>query len=157
MKELCVVHLVRAYHSIEPFRCFLESYRQNPGVIEHDLLIVFKGFGQPQDIAEYHELLAPFRYTTIDVSDEGFDITAYFAAVNRYSEHYRYFCFLNSYYEMMGLKTEVKPVDRRGMGGNMLRPLYSGLANTKAEKLGITLPRWKESLGKYLKTKHGTE
>ena len=97
MKELCVVHLVRAHNSIELFRRFLESYRQNPGAIEHDLLIVFKGFGQPQDTAEYRELLAPFRYATLDVSDEGFDITAYFAAVNRYSEHYRYFCFLNSY------------------------------------------------------------
>jgi len=97
MKELCVVHLVRAHNGIEPFRRFLESYRVNPGGIEHDLLIVFKGFGQPQDTAEYRELLVPFRYATIDVSDEGFDITAYFAAFKRYSEQYRYFCFLNSY------------------------------------------------------------
>lgn len=97
MKELCVVHLVRAHNGIEPFRRFLESYRANPGGIEHDLLIVFKGFGQPQDTAEYRELLAPFHYATLDVSDEGFDITAYFAAFKRYSEQYRYFCFLNSY------------------------------------------------------------
>jgi len=97
MKEICVVHLVRAYNGIEPFRRFLESYQQNSDTIEHDLLIVFKGFGQPQDTAEYRELLSPFPYATLDVSDEGFDITAYFAAVNRYSEYYRYFCFLNSY------------------------------------------------------------
>lgn len=97
MKELCVVHLVRAQNGIEPFRCFLESYREKPGGIEHDLLIAFKGFGRPQDTAEYRKLLEPFRYTSIDISDEGFDITVYFAAVNRYSEHYRYFCFLNSY------------------------------------------------------------
>lgn len=97
MKELCVVHLVRAHNGIEPFRCFLESYRANPGGIEHDLLIVFKGFGEPQDTEEYRELLVPFRYATLDVSDEGFDITAYFAAFKRYSKQYRYFCFLNSY------------------------------------------------------------
>lgn len=97
MKEICVVHLVRAHNGIEPFRHFLESYRENPGGIKHDLLIVFKGFGQPQDTAEYRKLLVPFVHTTLDVSDEGFDITAYFAAVNRYSEQYRYFCFLNSH------------------------------------------------------------
>ena len=97
MKELCVVHLVRAHNGIEPFRRFVESYRVNPGGIEHDLLIVFKGFGQPQDTAEYRELLVPFRYATLDISDEGFDITAYFIAFKRYSEQYRYFCFLNSY------------------------------------------------------------
>lgn len=96
MKELCVVHLVRALNSIEPFQRFIDSYRENPGWIEHDLLIVFKGFDQPQDTAEYRELLAPFRHTTLEVPDEGFDITAYFTVLNRYSEQYRYFCFLNS-------------------------------------------------------------
>ena len=97
MKELCVVHLVRAQNGIEPFRRFLESYLANPGGIEHDLLIVFKGFAQPQDTAEYLELLAPIRHTTFQVSDEGFDITAYFSVAKRYSEQYRYFCFLNSF------------------------------------------------------------
>ena len=97
MKELCVVHLVRAQNGIEPFRRFLESYRGNPGGIEHDLLIVFKGFARPQDTAECRELLAPFRHAAFNVSDEGFDITAYFSVVKRYSEQYRYFCFLNSY------------------------------------------------------------
>lgn len=97
MKNICVVHLVRAHNGMEPFRRFLESYRANPGGIEHDLMIVFKGFTQRQDTAEYLELLSTLRYTTFDVSDNGFDITAYFAVVKRYSEQYRYFCFLNSF------------------------------------------------------------
>jgi hypothetical protein len=97
MKQICVVHLVRAHNGIEPFRHFIESYRANPGGVEHDLLIVFKGFNQPQDTAEYRELLSPFDYSTLDVSDEGFDVTAYFAAAKRYAEEYRYFCFLNSF------------------------------------------------------------
>lgn len=96
-KELCVVHLVRAQNGIEPFKRFLESYRENPGGVEHDLLIVFKGFNRPQDTREYRELLAPIKHATFDVSDEGYDITAYCSVVKRYSEQYRYFCFLNSY------------------------------------------------------------
>ena len=35
---------------------------------------------------------------------------------------------------------EVKPVDRGGVSGEMRRPSYSALANTKATELGITLP-----------------
>ena len=34
---------------------------------------------------------------SLEISDEGFDITAYFTAVERYSGQYRYFCFLNSF------------------------------------------------------------
>lgn len=97
MKELCVVHLVRAKNGIEPFKRFLESYQAAPGGIGHDLLILFKGFGRSQDTSEYRELLSSFKYETFEVPDQGFDITAYFAAANRFSEQYRYFCFLNSY------------------------------------------------------------
>ena len=84
MKKICVVHLVRAQNDIAPCMRFLESYKQNPGGIEHDLLIVFKGFSHPQDTAEYRELLASFRYAALYISDEGFDITAYFAAAQRF-------------------------------------------------------------------------
>ena len=97
MKELCVVYLARAHNGIEPFRNFLESYRKNPGGIEHDLLIVFKGFSNPQDNGAYLALLTPYQYAMFNISDQGLDITAYFAAVERYSEQYRYFCFLNSF------------------------------------------------------------
>lgn len=97
MKEICVVHLVRAQNGIDPFKQFLYSYRANRGGAKHDLLIIFKGFDHPQDIEKYRVLLNPFQYLTLEISDEGFDITAYFAAVERYSDKYKYFCFLNSY------------------------------------------------------------
>lgn len=97
MKEICVVHLVRAQNGTEPFVRFLKSYRQNPGGIEHDLLIVFKGFNNPNELSEYELLLENFKYLSFKVTDEGFDFTVYFAVVNRYSEQYQYFCFLNSY------------------------------------------------------------
>ena len=97
MKELCVVHLVRTGNSIESLKGFLDSYHVNPGEIEHDLLIVFKGFQQREEMSIYRELLAPFRHLELDIPDEGFDITAYLNAVNRYSDQYRYFCFVNSH------------------------------------------------------------
>ncbi len=63
--------------------------------------------------------------------------------------------FSKTIYDIMGLNVEVKPVDRRGLSGEMRRPLYSVLANTKAKALGIALAQWRDGLGRYLKKKYG--
>ena len=60
MKEICVVHLIRAHNGIEPFVQFLDSYKKNKGGIDHDLLIVFKGFENSHDKMEYERLLAGY-------------------------------------------------------------------------------------------------
>ncbi len=65
-----------------------------------------------------------------------------------------WFEFTKAIYELLGLKTKVLPVDRGGLTGDMRRPLYSALANTKASSLGIELPHWRDALGRYLKLKY---
>lgn len=97
MKELCLVHLARAHNGIEPFMNFLDSYRENRGGIDHDFLVVFKGFERQEDAEAYRKLLAPLPHLSLEISDEGLDISAYFKAVERHSGQYRYFCFLNSF------------------------------------------------------------
>lgn len=62
--------------------------------------------------------------------------------------------FTKAIYEILDLNIQVKPIDRRGMSGDMRRPLYSVLANTKAKTLGITLPRWQDGLRSYLRRKY---
>jgi len=59
-------------------------------------------------------------------------------------------------YEIMGLSVKVTPLDRGGKNGDMRRPLYSALANTKARSLGIILPHWRDALESYLKEKHNS-
>jgi dTDP-4-dehydrorhamnose reductase len=56
--------------------------------------------------------------------------------------------------EIMGLRSEVIPVDRGGRTGKMRRPLYSVLANTRARALGIRLRPWREALADYLAAKY---
>lgn len=119
MKELCVVHLVHAQNGTEPLRYFLESYRQNPGGIDHDLLVVFKGFISAGAKAEHLKSLTSFRYVTLDVPDIGYDITAYFAVAGRYASEYRYFCFLNSFSVIQGREWLTKlynHISRPGIG-----------------------------------------
>ncbi len=61
--------------------------------------------------------------------------------------------FTKAIYEIIGLNMDLRPVDRGGKSGDMRRPLYSVLANTKAKALGIELPHWRNGLERYLKVK----
>ena len=65
-----------------------------------------------------------------------------------------WFEFTKAIYEIMNLDVKVRPVDRGGMSGEMRRPLYSALANTKARALGITLPHWRDALERYIREKY---
>ena len=65
-----------------------------------------------------------------------------------------WFEFTKAIYELMDLKVKVLPVDRGGMSGEMRRPLYSALANTRARAFGITLPHWRDALERYISEKH---
>lgn len=56
--------------------------------------------------------------------------------------------------EILGERAEVVPVDRGGRSGNMRRPLYSVLANTRARAMGITLRPWRDALADYLHTRY---
>src|SRR5665213_1673531 len=47
----CVVHLVRAANGIEPFRAFLESYVRHPAGLQHELVLLFKGFSSDREAA----------------------------------------------------------------------------------------------------------
>ncbi len=64
--------------------------------------------------------------------------------------------FTKAIYDIMGLTVQVRAVDRSGKGGDIHRPLYSALANTKARSLGIVLPSWRNALERYLNKKYET-
>ena len=56
---------------------------------------------------------------------------------------------------LVGGGTQVVPVDRGGRTGNLRRPLYSVLGNTRARRLGIVLPPWQDALARYIREKYG--
>lgn len=61
--------------------------------------------------------------------------------------------FTETIYRILGIDIRVKAVDRGGMSGDMRRPLYSALANTRAQSLGIVMPHWHDALERYLAIK----
>lgn len=100
MAEIGVAHLVRARNGVEPFRRFLDSYARFPGGVDHDLLIIYKGFKHPVETREYHELLKPFQHQDLFVSDFGFDLRAYSLAARHFKN--TRLCFLNSFTVIQG-------------------------------------------------------
>lgn len=78
-----------------PFEAFIRSYKAHAAGADHDLLIIMKGFRASHELNEYQRVLDGLSYTSLRVSDRGFDIAPYSAAAKRFD--YRYFCFLNSF------------------------------------------------------------
>ncbi|MFH0976237.1 MAG: hypothetical protein V1874_10695 [Spirochaetota bacterium] len=102
MKSICVVHLVREKNGIDTFKKFLESYLHYDSGIEHDLLIIFKGFSNKKIVSDYKKLLLGISYKEMYVKDFGFDIRPYFKAAKTFN--YRFFCFLNSFSRILDNK-----------------------------------------------------
>lgn len=98
MGRVAVVHLVRRANGLEPVRRFLESYRRYSAGLDHDLLLLCKGFAAAAEFAEFaacEPLLAECTGTRLCVPDTGFDIGAYRTAVQQ--TDYAEYCFLNSF------------------------------------------------------------
>lgn len=95
MKEVGIVHLVRRKNGIAPFERFLASYKAHPAGLDHDLILIFKGFPSGQAPADYDRLLAGVAHGKLFLPDRGFDLGPYFKAVELLE--YAHFCFLNSF------------------------------------------------------------
>lgn len=58
--------------------------------------------------------------------------------------------FASEIIKIKRLQTKIIPIDRKGMAGNLRRPLFSALKNTRAAKLGIKLPPWQDAIKRYM-------
>lgn len=98
MPPIGVVHLVRRANGPAPLERFLRSYREQPAGLEHELLLLLKGFdrGLP---AEYARLVDGVPHRVLALPDRGFDLEPYFKAAGHF-EH-AYFCFFNSFSRLL--------------------------------------------------------
>jgi hypothetical protein len=81
------------------FHRFADSYERHPSGIAHRLYIIFKGFGDPEQLHEGAQCFARLSYTPIHVADQGFGIRAYKLASRSMREEI--ICFLNTKSEIL--------------------------------------------------------
>lgn len=159
MSKVGIVHLVRFQNGVNLFQRFLKSYLANQGGIEHDFIVLFKGFQNQEDTRPYTLLLEGISHRVFHVSDEGYDIGAYLKVAK--SLEYEYFCFLNSFSLILDkdwLTKMFQQISRKGVGvvgaTGSWQSIYTDLQNFVNEKNSIyrriryhfMLKKWKEQL-----------
>ncbi|WFT92840.1 hypothetical protein QA633_31525 [Bradyrhizobium barranii] len=95
--DLAVVYLARFAEGPKPVAGFVKSYARHDAGIPHDRVVIRKGFsgqGTAQD-----RIIAPWSRHAYDVTDDGFDITAY-AQVAAQLPH-KHVVFLNTFSEIV--------------------------------------------------------
>jgi hypothetical protein len=90
-----VVHLIRRVNGVEPFDEFMTSYERHDAGRDHDLVLLFKGFESPDELAPYRRRAAGHKTDEIHISDAGIDVSAYLEAARRLS--HRRICVMNSW------------------------------------------------------------
>ncbi len=80
MPDIGVVYLYRFGENEILVRNFLDSYRDHPAGIEHDLHVIFKGFPDRHVFASARALFGNLPVNPIVLDDVGFDISSYIAA-----------------------------------------------------------------------------
>lgn len=95
--SIAVVHLVWEPTGPELLDAFLASYARHDAGVEHDLILLYNGFGEPGELAPFRARAAGLRAGEIVLGAPSLDLPAYLAAA-RVLPHER-LCFLNSYAE----------------------------------------------------------
>jgi hypothetical protein len=94
--SIAVVHLARCANGHDVFQGFLNSYAAYSPGIEHDLVVVLKGYETDAGTkALAMNALRPHRARILEIPEQGLDLDAYRAAASAF--HYSYYCFLNSF------------------------------------------------------------
>ena len=99
MRDVGVIYLYRFVEGENPVRRFLQSYRDHPAGIEHDLHVIFKGFPDRHQLELGRALFADIPINSIDLEDEGYDIGSYVTAAKAVSN--RRLIFLNTFSQII--------------------------------------------------------
>lgn len=91
---VAVVHLVRRGNPAGVFSRFIESYRAHRSGVEHELLILMKGYAADERVA-MSARMGDLPCRVVELPDAGFDIGSYLECARRF--RHRYFMFMNSF------------------------------------------------------------
>lgn len=92
--------MVRKANGMEPFLQFIRSFEKyRPGDEDWTLILIFKGFEGATECQPYLDAAQDLKAGRFDVSDEGYDISAYLKAVEHF--HFETVLLFNSFSEIL--------------------------------------------------------
>jgi hypothetical protein len=94
-----IVYLARYSDGLAAFRRFADSYRRHPAGMQHDLIVIYKGFDQQSHLQEARDAFLDHPHKGIELQDFGFDIGSYLECSKRVTNEY--LCFLNTHSEIL--------------------------------------------------------
>src|SRR5262249_49318008 len=86
--SIAVIYLARYAEGLDPMRRFLKSYQRYPAGIDHDLIVVFKGFPRWWPKWTFRKV----KHRSLTMPDRSFDIGAYRLAAEQ-TPHQLICCF----------------------------------------------------------------
>ena len=96
--RIAVIYLARKAEGIAPLQKFVDSYARNQAGIEHRLAVVYKGFDRINELNAARSVFASLPHTSVEISDEGYDVNAYLEAARRVDQDY--VCCINTFTEI---------------------------------------------------------
>ena len=96
--RIALVYLARRAEGPAPLRRFVGSYARHPAGIDHELVVLYKGFEPGSALDEARSIFGSLPHIGLEMSDVGFDIGPYLAAAARLSHDY--LCFVNTFVEI---------------------------------------------------------
>lgn len=106
MNKIAVIYLLRKGNDLSLLKTFLNSYLKYNAGLEHDLIIIFKGYQIFDSKNDLESILSEIKYSSIYIDDIGFDLDAYFNTAKKL--HHDYFIFFNSYSKIQSEKWLIK-------------------------------------------------
>ena len=96
--RIAVIYLARQAEGIAPLQKFVDSYVRNPAGIEHQLVVVYKGFDRVNELNAAKSVFVSLPHFGFEISDEGFDVNAYLEAARSLDQDY--VCCINTFTEI---------------------------------------------------------
>lgn len=96
--RIALVYLARHAEGTAPLHRFKDSYTRHAAGIEHELVVIYKGFRQTSSLDSSRSIFASLPHVGIEIADTGFDIGAYLVTAAKVN--HEYLCFVNTFTEI---------------------------------------------------------
>ncbi len=97
--QIAVMYLARKAEGLDAFRAFMQTYKKYRAGVQHDLVVIFKGYENKQDLEQAQAVFSPYPILSIELPDEGFDIGCYLEAAKQLS--HKYICCFNTFAKIL--------------------------------------------------------